>query len=133
MSYTFDTKDMDCHKFEQGWRGWLFHPLTIVEMSRKKGFWELCNFLIANDPHSNRSLDRIKNSYPLRNHTIPNSAATRVRASTWSVDLWFPDPEGFLIGNYAICQQVWILPIESPRKFVLEYKLHKYTPKQDSI
>ncbi len=89
----------------------LYYPMTSVEISGERLCRELCDFPTCSDPYAHGSWDRSKNLYPLRNHIIPNMAAARVPRTTQLVASWFLDPNGCLIGSYAMFQLVWVLTI----------------------
>ena len=65
------------------------------------------------DPYFRGSLDKSKNPYPLRNRIIPNEATAGTPETTQPAASWFLGPDSCLVGNYAICQWVWALAINS--------------------
>ena len=86
--------------------------MTGDKTNGEKGCWEMCYFPTPIMLIPNGSWDKSKTLYPLRNCILPKEATAGAPATTQSAALWFLDPHSCLIGNYAISQWVWVLPIK---------------------
>ena len=86
------------------------YPMTSVKIIGGMGCWELHDFSTPSDLNPPGSWDKSKNTYPLRNHKVPNSATVVAPETTRPAVLWLDD-DGCLIGNDAISHRSWVFAI----------------------
>ncbi len=89
----------------------LLYLMTSVEISGEKGVLEIALYSNIWWLHSYGPWDKSKNPCPLRDCVIPNSATNRAPEISRPAALWFLNPYGHLIGDYAIFQWAWVLAI----------------------
>ena len=87
--------------------------LWLVSKSMWMRMMEKAWFPNTKETHSQKSCDKWKRAYPLRDCILAQSTTVRASGTTQPVASWFPNPNSCLIVNYAISQRGRLLAIIS--------------------